>query len=833
MAILSADGTYVTVESGDTLSKIARDYGNGKTYQELADLNNISNPSLIYVGQTIKLTGIADDVATNNSSMVKITAFGLQADTDRTIFATWTWDKDNTAKYEVYWYYDTGDGVWFVGTHGDEKEKQSTYNAPANAKLVKFKVKPVSETHVVNNVETAYWTANWSTEQTYDFTNNPPKVPPVPSVSIENFLLECEVENLGDLNADVIQFQVVKDHYTVFKTSNTWIQEGWSYARYTCYVEAGSEYKVRARSGKYTDAARTNMITSEWSEYSSDVKTIPSVPTGIKTCRANSKTSVYLEWDPVGNATSYDIEYTTKREYFEGSNQTSNQNGIESTSYELGGLQSGSEYFFRIRAVNDAGSSDWSDIVSVVIGTKPVAPTTWSSTTTAVVGEPLSLYWVHNCEDGSSQTSAELEIVAGGVRNVYVIPNSTDEDEKDKTSVYEINTSGYPEGSKITWRVRTAGVTLEYGDWSIQRTIDIYAPATLQMNVRDLNGVEFDKLKAFPFRVRAIAGPVNQMPIGYHLSITSNQAYDSVDNVGNAKRVGKGEELYSKYFDISTILNVVISANNVNLDNNMSYTVKCVVTMNSGLTAEASFQFTVAWDDVLYEPNAEIGIDKNTIAASIRPYCDSSPGQLVPGVSLTVYRREFDGSFTDVGTASNNGVTFVTDPHPALDFARYRIVATNSTTGAVSYCDLPGYPVGEKAVVIQWDEEWSAFDATGDGVLADHPWSGSMLKLPYNIEVTEKRKLDTALVSYIGRKHPVSYYGTQVGESASWKMVVPKTDKETIYALRRLSTWTGDVYVREPSGVGYWANISVSINQKYDDLVVPVTMDVTRVEGGL
>ena len=32
MAILSADKTYVNVKKGDTLSTIARDYGNGKTY---------------------------------------------------------------------------------------------------------------------------------------------------------------------------------------------------------------------------------------------------------------------------------------------------------------------------------------------------------------------------------------------------------------------------------------------------------------------------------------------------------------------------------------------------------------------------------------------------------------------------------------------------------------------------------------------------------------------------------------------------------------------------------------------------------------------------------
>ena len=49
-----SDCVYV-VKSGDTLSKIAAQYGT--TYQKLAEYNNIANPSLIRVGQQIKIPG--------------------------------------------------------------------------------------------------------------------------------------------------------------------------------------------------------------------------------------------------------------------------------------------------------------------------------------------------------------------------------------------------------------------------------------------------------------------------------------------------------------------------------------------------------------------------------------------------------------------------------------------------------------------------------------------------------------------------------------------------------------------------------------------------------
>ena len=107
------------------------------------------------------------------------------------------------------------------------------------------------------------------------------------------------------------------------------------------------------------------------------------------------------------------------------------------------------------------------------------------------------------------------------------------------------------------------------------------------------------------------------------------------------------------------------------------------------------------------------------------------------------------------------------------------------------------------------------------------------MKLPYNIDVSENRSLDVSLVKYIGRRNPVSYYGTQVGETANWKVDVPKSDKETLYALRRLSIYMGDVYVREPSGSGYWASISVSFSQTHRELKIPVTLNITRVEGGM
>ena len=762
---------------------------------------------------------------------VTITGFGIQTGTDRTVYATWTWAEDHTKSYNVRWYYDTGNTnssgtVWFIGEDSDAKERQSTYTAPSNAIRVRFVVRPISETYEQNSTEVVYWTAEWSTERIYNFTSNIPTTPSAPSVKLEQYTLTASLDN-SDTDADIIQFQVLKDNSTIFKTGQVTIEGDYKYAQYSCYVDAGSEYKVRCRGCR-------NSLYSEWSEYSEKVSTIPATPSGFTECKAKTSTSVYLEWKAVNTAKTYDIEYTTSKDYFDSSDKTTTISNIESTRYEKTGLENGGTYFFRLRAVNDTGASPWSAISSVIVGREPEAPTTWSSTTTAVVGEPLILYWVHNSADGSSQTYAELEIHANGTTTTYTIENSTAEDERDKTSSYTLPTSGYTEGTEIKWRVRTSGVLESYGDWSALRTIQIYAPPTLSLSMTDSKGAQITTLKSFPIRIKATAGPSSQRAIGYHLSVVAKNAYETVDSLGNAKNVNRWESLYSRYFDNSSELSVTLSANDLSLENNESYSIICTVSMNSGLSTEESIDFNVAWGDSQYRINCRLAIDTDSYIAAICPYCKNTNGSLATDVTLSVYRREFDGKFTEIISNIENAYNmFVSDPHPALDYARYRIVATSTITGQVTYYDVPAYPVRGTAVVIQWDEKWSEFDATISDTLASPTWAGSMLKLPYNIDVSDSNDKDVVLVKYVGREHPVSYHGTQLGTTSTWKTDIPATDKETLYALRRLQNWMGDVYVREPSGSGYWAVVSVDFSITHCKVVIPVTIDVTRVEGGI
>lgn len=828
--------TYV-VKKGDTLSQIAEKYkstyGFTSTYtyvKELTKINNLKNPDLIMIGQVIKLKGTADAVKPTTTSRVRIDRFGLQSNSDRTMFVTWTWSKSHTKHYEVHWSY-YADGYWFRKDSTTEYQ-YSIYTAPSHAQAVKVLVKPISESRAIgNDTDCVYWASDWSETKQHTFRADTPTKPKAPTVQIENLKLTVTAPlALNELKYDGVQIRIIKDDSDIYKTQNVPIPKDDLYLEkvtHSCDIKAGSVYKARCR--LYWEG-----LYGEWSDLSDNVGTPPSIPEKIEVCRAGSTTSVYLEWTAVNNAETYDIEYATEKRFFDISNSVSKIEGIKTNRYEITGLTTGDEYFFRVRAINERGESGWSEINSTAIGKAPTSPTTWTSTTTVKTGEKLFLYWVHNAEDNSRQTFAELEIYINGVKASHTIKNESEDEDAEKTSSFEIDTTPYVEGVKIQWRVRTAGVTKVYGDWSIQRTVDVYGPPTLELSVTDSTGQLLETLESFPFFISGLAAPKTQIPVGYHLSIVANDTYETTDDSGRSVMVSAGDTIYSKYFSTNESLTVRLSAEYLSLRNNISYTVMCMVHMNSGLIAEASHDFIVKWSEEQYEPNAEIMVDEDTYSVSIKPYCCDGNNELLSNIKLAVYRREFDGSLIEIASGLDNTKgTFVTDPHPALDYARYRIVATDINTGAVSYYDMPGHPVGGKEIVIQWNEQWTSFNDTGSDRAENSTWSGSMLKLPYNVDVSDSYNPDVALVEYIGRGHPVSYYGTQRGETSSWNAEIEKDDEETLYALRRLASWTGDVYVREPSGSGYWASVRVSFSQKHSGLTIPVTLDVTRVEGGV
>ena len=826
----------------------------------------------------------------------KITAFGLQAynNTDskhRAVFAQWDFTKDHIkhfrCRWEVYgaWTAGSSTQTWYRPSEttttdvDDDSAKYpdtycySTFTADERATKVRFQVLPVAQNK--KNSDKPYWKEGsgkddvaWSDWSEYDFSNNPPLTPPTPSVTIDRIVddqkLIMTIASIdpADIEANHVQFQIAKDNVSNIYTSGN-IAIATNQVSCEHKVSYGSKYKVRARS------VNSKGKESSWSDYSENVETAPLAPEAILDCsrheRSDGTKYVRIEWTPVANATNYVVEYVTNLSDFENSSgQVGSVETSEGKSFiEIFGLDSesntGKTYFFRIRSKNSAGTGPYVGPVELTIGETPAAPTTWSSADSVFRGEPLELHWIHNSKDNSKQTYAQLSVNVNGTGwETFTFKNTTGPTtgERIDHDVFKYGTACSYKGemyvlldtesrlwssAEIQWKVRTAGITKTFSDidWSIERTVRIYEKPLMELSVTGSDWSDSTDmirvLTQFPFYIRAkvlLDSYAIQHPVGYHLHVVSNSEYETIDETGVSKTVRSGDVIYSKYLDTSNVLNVEMTAADIDLESGITYTVRCVADMSTGLAIEQFCDFEVVWTDPGYFLDADIRVSDETLAAIIQPYCQDVDGNYVRDVTMSVYRRDYDGTLTEIASGIANRGTAVSDPHPALDYARYRIVARDNNTGSISFFDKIGTKVGCTSVVIQWDEEWEPFDLQEDNFADGLAYSGSRVILPYNVSITDDRKRDVALVNYAGRERPVSYHGVKISESSSWTTEIPKSDVDTIYALRKLSLWDGNVYVREPSGMGFWATVEVKFNVKYDSLTIPVTLSVTRVEGG-
>ena len=755
-------------------------------------------------------------------------------------------------------------------------------------------VTPISKGTKENNT-TMYFEAQ-SVQKELFLTKEDIEKFPKPEIEINEYTLKATVSDIGLTNANRINLIVIEDDKDdmskpFFKTEQS-LKGSSNFSITIDKLNPSHSYKVRCRGandvkyGPWSDYSDSLKAAPKVPE---NIKAEPISKNEVRISWdvQNNKLKYTVEY----------VKYNknlTPVETFEAINSDKKSFDIQGYKDEIdpstgriyriiSNLDKGFKYYVRIKAANDTNSSSestitspWSEPEDFYIGEISTSPTTWSSTTNAAIGDNIDLYlaWIHNSKDNSKLVSSKLYLIINDETYTYEISNDSYSDnlislkeykDDDTARICYINKNNLllRDGAKIQWKVQTAGAGTPdtYGDESILREINIYQkPVFTIFDIKKSDESIIDsEIDSFPFYVNLkIGNQISQRVISYYLSI-----------IGNSKTISKGSSVYSKNFDLNNIktlkkeysyyidehgykvndseikkseditypyydedtgiLHIEITPNNVTLKNNINYTIYCMATMNSGLTCEESKTVYTNFKGTRYLPSADIGINQNDLTAYIRPYSNGKTDVL-----LSVYRINYDGTFTEIAKdILNVGYAYVIDPHPSLDYARYRIVAKSITTGEITYNDTTPYYVGIKSIVIQWDEEWKNFyGGNGSGEFLNQPWNGSILKLPYNIEISNTFDPDVSLVEYIGRKHPVSYYGTQLGEQATWNVVIPRTDKETLYAIRRLAIWMGDVYVREPSGVGYWAQISVQYSRNYNDLTIPISFTINRVEGG-
>lgn len=508
----------------------------------------------------------------------------------------------------------------------------------------------------------------------------------------------------------------------------------------------------------------------------------------------------------------------------------------------------------------------------------------------------IIFYWTHNSRDGSTQRAAkillkindndEISLDWPGVNysssSTYKEGDFVNYDNKIYRCIYDIDTPEawnpehwdyvgdglktddvysykfpvfqYGQSGGVTtikWSVKTRGVMETggpdddgYSKRSTIREVKVYSRPMVYITSSS------SLLSSYPLILNCISTPRAQNPISYTFMIRSKMNYETMGFDGEPIQVMEDQVIYTKYgsFPDDTIddphnFNIELNAGDVHLENNIQYSMEISMGFDSGLTASSSMLINVRYDtSSLILITANIYNNTDNYSATINPIAfDISEGfvedqpVVAEDTILSIYRREYNGEMTLIQDNINNtrGVAVI-DPHPSLKSNNYRIIAINTVNGKVEYQDAVTIGLNDPCIIIQWDERYRYIENAQfvETPLENPLYQGTFLRLPFNIKQSESNDIDINNVKYIGRKRPVPYFGTQLGETASWSCEFDKNDEETIYKLRRLAMYMGDVYVREPTGMGYWASIKVSFNRDYESLIIPVTLEVTRVEGG-
>lgn len=764
---------------------------------------------------------------------------GLQAGTTRTLYATWGRTSYSKQKgYRVVWEYSTGQGVWFTGSDSTTTGDNSTYNAPSNvvAGGVRVRVSPEPDTKASwkGGALTTYYYGGYAEEPT------PPSAPSNVEVEIREMTpsglnVVATVSNYQNEHSNGwLHIQIVQDDEALVAGADCEIKYGVASLSWPWGLVGGYRYKARAL------AWGTQGDSSSWSSYSANVYTKP-LQAEIKSLNTITFGTVDVTWDALKGADTYTLQYTNETidgvpVFDTGSSAVQEQSGIIATHFPASGLSVEEDkyvWYFRLKGVGTGGDGEWSAIKSVPVGKKPDIPTVWSYTTIGKIGEPIIFNWTHSSEDGSKQSGAKLGIKINDGEETVIDTITTE-------TSYSYDTTNLHDSDKISWRVCTRGVqgiAEEWGDWSEYREVVVYYPPEVSFTVGVVDPEEiYAVVNQFPIAIDVTAMPLTQTPVAYTISITSTEEYDISGVDGVEVHVNIGSEIYSDYISSSSNnLTLTLNPGDLYLNRGTVYNVTITVAMQNGLTGESSKTFKAKWEMPKWTPDADISIDKKKLTALIRPFCADEWGfEYRKGFTLAIYRIDHDSRMTlvksNISAGDNNTVS---DIHPSLDYARYRIVATDLKTGVVSYGDPEPIPVNAGCAVIQWEGDVREFFVDPedfDDVIDE--WSGTILKLPYNVDVSDDVSPDVSLIEYIGRNHPVSYYGTQEGSTSRWAVEVPKDDVDTIAKIRTLAIYPGDVYVREPYGTGYWANVKVSYSITHNKASVPVSFSITRVEGG-
>ena len=293
------------------------------------------------------------------------------------------------------------------------------------------------------NATSSAGTTDWST--TYSFTTastNPPPGPTAPildtpvSGTTNTPLTPTLVWNASQ-GATSYNLQVsTNTQFSSFIVNSTGLST-------TSYSLSG----LNEATTYYWRASATNSNgTSGWSSVWNFI-TISSIPpTPVLASPTNGSTNELtnptLTWNNAQGATSYNLQLALDSQF---TNLVTNQSGLTSTTYNVPELTNGTQYYWRVNAVNSSGTSTWSESWSftTTIPVPPIPTLSQPTNNSINIASDLTFSWVQP----QGATSYDLQLANDELFTNIVL---------NQTGVATIShiVTNLAKGVKYYWRVR-------------------------------------------------------------------------------------------------------------------------------------------------------------------------------------------------------------------------------------------------------------------------------------------------------------------------------------------------------------------------------------------
>lgn len=215
--------------------------------------------------------------------------------------------------------------------------------------------------------------------------------------------------------------------------------------------------------------ARNADGTSAWSDvWSFTTKLAAPVLASPPSGSIDHPTTLTLSWNSVGGATSYGLQVSTDSSF---NTILVDNSALTTTSSEVGPLANNTEYFWRVRASNADGTSDWSTVWSLTTVPLPALPPTLVSPSDGSTLQPTTMTLSWNSSSGATsyrlQVSTDSSFASTIVDDSTIITPSSEAGSLSYATTYywrvnAINSGGVSDWSSI-WKFTTIGTPMTHG----------------------------------------------------------------------------------------------------------------------------------------------------------------------------------------------------------------------------------------------------------------------------------------------------------------------------------------------------------------------------------